>query len=125
MLRQFDPTLSVEIHTNASGVGVGSVLFLETSGGEAAIAHASETSKPAQQNYSATETELFAVVLAIKNFQQYLSGPFNVITDHAAIIPLLKTKNPVNRLAKWLLRIFPYVFQVVYRRDAKTFWLKR
>lgn len=40
---------------------------------------------------------------------------FKIVTDHAAIVPLLKTKNPVGRLSKWLLRLSPFVFQIVYR----------
>lgn len=69
----------------------------------------------------AAELQLFAVIFGIEKFQQYLSSnvPFKVITDHAAIVPLLKTKKPALRLAKWLLRISCFLFQVVidFRRE--------
>lgn len=97
MLCHSDPTFPVEIHTDAIGVGVDFVLLQQTSEGEATIAKVSKTLNPAPGNCSATEMELFAVVFAIEKFQQHLSGnvSFKVVTDHAAITPLLKTRNPV------------------------------
>lgn len=44
-------------------------------------------------------------------------GPYlcKVVTDHSAIRPLLKTINPTDRLARWIMQLAPYQFEVIYR----------
>lgn len=117
ILGHYNSSVPIELHTDASDVGIGPVLIQRNQGEEVVVAYASKTLTPAQRNYGATHLDLYAVVLATEKFQTYLSGnvPFKVVTDHAAIVPLLKSRNPVGRPAKRLLRISPYVFQVVYR----------
>lgn len=39
---------------------------------------------------------------------------FKVVTDQLAIGTLLGTKNLTNRFARWVMRLAPYNFEVVY-----------
>lgn len=114
-LTHFDPSKPVEIHTDASAVGVAAVLTQQHEDGEHPVAHTSEALNKAQKNYWATELELFAVVIAVENFHYYIGNlPFKVVTDHSAIGALQKTKNPANWLARCIMRLARHNFEVVY-----------
>ena len=116
-LRHFDPELPIEIHTDASTVRLGAVLFQKSVNGMRTAAFTSRTLSKAQRNYGITQLELLAVVFGIDKFRYYLSGQekFTVVTDHAAIGPPLRTRDPGGRLAQWIVRLGEYVFNVVYR----------
>lgn len=60
-------------------------------------------SKP-EQNFSATERELLAVVLGVKKYRVYLGKGFNLITDHQALrwLKSLDPDNETGRRGRWL-----------------------
>lgn len=69
ILRHCDPSAPTELHTDASGIGLGAVC--------------SRLCK-LNANYSVTEKECLTIIWALVIFRPYLYGrPFNVITDHA------------------------------------------
>lgn len=116
VIRHFNPSYPMEIHTDASGcMCKGSLERFPDS--KATIAFASKTLNPSQKNYGLTELDFFAVAFDVEKFQSYLSEnkPQKLLTDHAATVPLLNTGIPIGRLAKCLLRLQPFVFQIVYR----------
>lgn len=120
ILRHFNPTVPLEIHTDASSVGVSAVLIQRSGSDERIIAYASKTLNQAQRNYGATQLQLYAVVFGIEKFKHICLGIYLVMTDHSALVPLLKTKNPIGQLAKWLFPITPYAFQIVYRPSCEN-----
>ncbi|CAN6712682.1 unnamed protein product [Malus baccata var. baccata] len=68
------------------------------------IYYASRTLNDAQLNYSTTEKELIAIVLASEKFRSYLLGTKVIIfTDHAALKYLLTKKEAKSRLIRWIL----------------------
>ena len=117
VLHHFDPKNAVEIHTDSSIVGLGAVLIQRDGENEFVVAYASRTLNKAERNYGITNLELLAVVFGVEKFSFYISSnrQFKIVTDHAAIGPLLKTKNPAGRLVRWILRLSIYNFVVVYR----------
>lgn len=57
----------------------------------------------AQCNYSATEREMLAVIMALERWRQYLVGiEFTVLTDHASLVYLLEQSKLSRRQARWL-----------------------
>jgi len=105
------------IQTDASTTGLGAVLTQHFEEGERVIAYASRTLNGAERNYSATELECLAVVWGIRHFRGYLEGyQFSVITDHQALRWLRGIESPTGRLARWMLELQQYTFDVKYRR---------
>ena len=61
------------LRTDASGVGIGAVLFKEFVGeGRLPIAYASKKLLPREKNYSVIEKECFAIICGIEKFRKYL-----------------------------------------------------
>ena len=104
------------LYTDASGTGLGAVLSQHDEGGkERVIAYASRSLNKAETNYPITDQECLAIVWAIKHFEQYLSEPFKVVTDHSALKFLQKCKVPTGRRARWIMYLQQFKFEIVHR----------
>ncbi|OQV13206.1 hypothetical protein BV898_12530 [Hypsibius exemplaris] len=82
------------------------------------LAYVSRTLKAAKRNSSACDSKLIAVVWAItEKVHSYVGGSrlFKVVTDHNALVGLLKLKNPKGRLARWVELLRPYHKDRQYR----------
>ena len=80
-----------------------------------AIFHHTLTS--AERRYSTTDKELLTVVLAIKKFRVYLCKPFDLITDHKALLWLqtLDTADKRGRRGRWLELLQQYDFKIIHK----------
>lgn len=76
----------LELHTDASAKALGGVLYQEVSGKLKPIAFHSRRFKPAEENYSATDHEMLAIIDNLRHFRHYVAGlPLTVRTDHAPL----------------------------------------
>jgi hypothetical protein len=109
------------LSTDASTFAVGAILSqLDKEGNERVIAYASRQLRPAEKNYAATELECLGIIWAIKHFHSYLSGSkFRLITDHAALKYLNNMKEPKGKLARWIMTLQSYNFEVEHRAGKK------
>lgn len=116
ILAHFDENLPVEILTDASGLGIGSVLCQTHEGKRRPIAYASRTLTDAETRYHSVELECLAVLFAIAKFRHYIwERKFTVVTDCHALCALTKLKTPGNaRLVRWQLRLQSLDFDIVY-----------
>lgn len=124
----FDDKAVHEVHTDASGKGLGAVLFQQEIDGNKTVVKVvqywSRGLKPAEQNYEATELEMLAVVEALEAFRPYLHGlHFTIVTDHIALKALeggeLCSKSRANRrLAKWKLLISDFDYEIRYKKGS-------
>lgn len=109
------------IQTDASDVGVGSVLFQRIDGAEHPIAFASRALTSAERKYSSTERELIAILHGIEKFRGYVEGTkFTVITDCSSLTWLHRLREPTGRLSRWCLRLAQFDFDVQHRPGTQN-----
>lgn len=83
------------VHIDASQIDV--------EGRERAIAHSSQKLTAAEQNYTANERELLALISALQRFLCYLEGStFDVLTDNQIMEHFLTKKSFNRHEARWL-----------------------
>ena len=78
-----------------------------------------EVFEHSRKKYSTNELELLAVVWSVDRFKHYLLGKiFLIATDHKALVSALdenrSNKTYQSRLTRWVDRLLPYQFKVVY-----------
>ena len=96
--RIFDPNKPIELHTDASCIGIGAILIQD----KHPVGHYSRKLCDSETRYTPTELECLAIVDAIPYFRIYLEGThFKVVTDHSALQWLLKFQNSKRRLFHW------------------------
>ncbi|CAG8546936.1 25869_t:CDS:2, partial [Dentiscutata erythropus] len=102
------------LYTDASGIGLGTVLAQKDENKkEYAIAYASKSLTRPERNYAATELECYTVVWAVEYFHYYLEYKlFIVVTDHAALRWLHNTALK-GRRARWIPRLQLYNFTIL------------
>ncbi|MCD1431043.1 DDE-type integrase/transposase/recombinase [Klebsiella pneumoniae] len=110
------PTGKYILDTDASNVGIGSVLSQVQDGQERVIGYFSKTLSKPERNYCVTRRELLAVVKSMEHFYKYLYGKkFLLRTDHAALQWLLRFKNPEGQVARWIERLQEFDFDTEHR----------
>jgi transposase len=121
VLRQFDPRLPIEIHTDASNYAIGAILLQREKNIPRVVAFASRVLSSAETNYSTTEKECLGFVWALSKFRQYVhSLPIKCVVDHHALCQLRSVKNPSNsRIARWNLAVQDYDLEIVYQKGSK------
>ncbi|KAK8658759.1 hypothetical protein V6N13_036953 [Hibiscus sabdariffa] len=85
------------------------------------IYYASKTLNDALVNYTTTEKELLAVIVAFDKFRSYLIGvKVTVYTDHSAIKYLLSKKDAKPRLIRWILLLQEFDIEIIDRKGTKN-----
>lgn len=106
-----------QLYVDASHVGAGAVLTqTDDLGIGRPVSYFSKKFNKHQLNYSVIEKETFALILALKHFDVYLSGGANVVvfTDHNPLTFLSSLKCPNQRLIRWSLFLQSYNLDIQY-----------
>ena len=104
------------LDTDASDVGLGGVLSQIQDGVERVVAYGSRCLSKSERNYCVTRKELLAVVHWTNHFRHYLLGaPFQLRTDHNALIWLHSFKQPEGQVARWLEKLSEFQYRIEHR----------
>ena len=105
------------LHTDASGSGLGAVLYQMQEGRERVIAYASRGLSRSERNYPAHKLEFLALKWAIcDKFHDHLYGnKFEVITDNNPLTYVLTTAKLDATGHRWLASLASYQFNIKYR----------
>jgi hypothetical protein len=116
MLYHPDLNFPFVVETDASGAQLGSILMQKKNGTLRVVAYHSRVMKDAETRYSVTEQECLAVIDAIGRWRHYLHGTrFTVVTDHSALKWLLGLTESTGRIARWIVKLNDYDFEVQIR----------
>ena len=106
-----------KVMTDASSYGLGVVLLQMTEEGKwRPVSFTSRLMRLSERKFTTTEKECLAIVHALRKWRHYLHGErFLVVTDHLALQWLLSLKEPIERLARWVVDVQDFDFVVEHR----------
>ena len=121
VLARPDFSRTFTVQADASSHAISAVLTQEFADGELPIAHVSRVLNSAEVNYKVTKKECLALLFAKKKFRPYVKGYlFVAITDHSALTWLRNKKEPTGRLARWVLEMQQWDFDIVHKKGARN-----
>ena len=111
-----DFSIPSTLYTDANGDSI-SINHTQTQHGhERAILYGGRNFSDTEKKYSVTEREALSVIVAIQKCGPYLLGNhFTVVVDHQALKWLMNLRNPTGRLARGVLTLHGYDFNIQYR----------
>lgn len=116
-----DFTKTFYISVDASNYAVGGYISNNPPPNDRPIEYFSKLLNTAQKNYSTTDKELLAIILAIEQFQHYIWGKkFVLYTDHQALTYLFNQNKTNSRLLRWKLTLSEYDFQIIHRKGSNN-----
>ena len=117
ILAYADFCLPFELHIDASGIGLGAVLYQTQEGKKRVIAYASRTLSHSEARYPADKLEFLALKWALTyQFYEYLYGnSFEVYTDNNPLTYILTTAKLDACGQRWVSAIAPMNFTLHYK----------
>ncbi|HYN44668.1 MAG TPA: reverse transcriptase domain-containing protein [Candidatus Limnocylindrales bacterium] len=107
--------------TDASLKGLGAILSQEYENGERVIAYASRALAEGERKWGITELEALAVIWGTEQFKVYLEDrPFDLITDHKALLAFKKITNTNPRLERWSIKLSRFTYNILYRKGEEN-----
>ena len=105
------------LHTDASGEGLGAVLYQVQEGKQRVIAYASRSLSKSERNYPVHKLEFLALKWAITDkFHEYLYGSqFQVYTDNNPLTYVLPTAKLDATGHRWVAALSNYTFSIIYK----------
>ena len=121
-----DYTEPFYLHTDASQVGLGCILYQKQQGMTRVIGYGSRSLKPAEKNYHSTKLEFLALKWAVtEQFRDYLAyaDHFDVYTDNNPLVYIMNSKKVNANSQRWISELSEFHFTIHYRpgvinRDA-------
>ena len=106
------------VHTDASLLGLGAILYQKRDGKMCVVAYASRTLNKAEENYHPTKLEFLALRWAVSDaFREYLgyANHFWVFTDNNPLVYMMSSSKLNAFGERWLSELAEYNFTTKYR----------
>ena len=106
-----------ELHTDASGDGLGAVLYQVKDGQKRVIAYLSRSLSKSERNYPANKVEFLGLKWAITDkFHEYMyCSEFQVYTDNNPLTYELTTAKLDATGHRWVAALSNYTFSIIYK----------
>ena len=102
---------------DASNVAIGAVLMQKDESGDLKpVCYFSKKLNEAQRNYAVRDKEALALVLAVRAFRVYLTGPVDVYTDHEPLKFINSMAASNQRILRWALELQSYQLNIIHVR---------
>ena len=115
---------SFTLTIDASDVGAGAVLMQEDFNGiDHPVSYFLCKFKDSQRNYSTSEKEILALLLALQHYNFYITAaqlPLVIYTDHNPLVFLNRLKNKNQRLLRWSLTLQGYDLDIRHIPDKEN-----
>ena len=119
VLVKFTRGCPIQLHTDASGFGLGASLMQKIDDHWRMVYAVSRRLSSTEKKYHSTRLEQLAVVWACERFRHYLYGEhFQVITDCVAVQALRSKTATSGQIARWLNRLSEFK-DIVHRAGSK------
>ena len=116
VLCHYNNKLPIELHVDASGTGLGSVIGHRIENAFHPIQFISRLLSDVEKRYSTTDQEALCIVYSVDKFKRYLVGvPFTIFTDHKALTWIKSKSKLPDRLHRFSLELQPYDYTVEYK----------
>ena len=108
-----DYSYPLDIHCDASSIGIGGVLSQVIEGDERPLFFFSRVLSDCETRYHSLELECLSVIWSLRQTRQWTLGhPVRIMTDCRSLIWLLTTKHTLARLVRWTLEVAAYDFEI-------------
>ncbi|CAL9683895.1 unnamed protein product [Knipowitschia caucasica] len=117
-----NPQLPYLLHTDASSIGLGAILYQGQEGQKRVIAYASRGLSRSESRYPAHKLEFLSLKWAVaEKFNDYLYGTsFTVVTDSNPLTYLLTSAKLDATSYRWLSALSTYDFKITYRAGKQN-----
>ena len=120
LLTIFQEELPIELHTDASSIGLGAILVQIREGCQYVIGYFSMRTTRAESKYHSYELETLSIVRSVKHFRHYLYGrKFTIITDCNAVKASRYKQELLPRIHRWWAFLQNFDFEVEYRKGER------
>ena len=112
----FQPTQTLSLHMDMSGLGLGAVLNQGVKKDKRVLVYSSRCFIVHEQNYGIPELGALAFIWAVKNNRHYLLGRhFRIVTDLHCFCGLKKMCDSKGKLGHWMLEIAKHQYDIVHK----------
>ena len=111
------------VHTDASGEGLGCILYQKQNGAIRTIAYGSRSLLPAEKKYHSTKLEYLALKWAItEKFSDYLgyANHFTAYTDNNPLLYIMETSKMNANGQRWVSALSEFNFTIKYRSGIEN-----
>ena len=110
-----DLTKPVKLHTNASAIGLGAVLYQEQDGKDRVIGYASRDLSNSKSHYPAHKLEFLALKWAVtESFQEYLYGNTYLYSNNNSLTYVFTNAKWDATGHRWIAKLAKFNFTIYY-----------